>query len=236
MLKKIITITVFGAALLTLLKLSHWQVERLAWKTGVINTLNAEYQKDPAQHQFTLTDLQALKDDDMPLRYGRVSGYLLFDKEILLGPKPLEGDIGYNIITPLELSTGGHILVNRGWIKESHKDVLETHPKQRNLITIDGIFRKPEWNKFTPNNSPENDIWTKLDITQIAQAKNVTPVAPVMFYASNMSLTFDNIILQDQKWYPRNKHKQYAIFWFTMALTLILVFGLFNWNSRKRHS
>ena len=233
MFTKIITVVIFCAALATLLKLGYWQVERLQWKSDVINTLNAEYQKDPAQHQFTFTKLQALEDEDVPLYYGQVSGLLLFDKEILVGPKPLEGAIGYNIITPLKLSSGEYILVNRGWIDESKKDTLQTHAKPQNSINVDGIFRKPQWNNFTPNNSPENDIWTKLDITQIAQAKTVAPIAPVMLYASNLSVTFDDIILQDHKWYPRNKHKQYAIFWFAMALTLIFVFGLFTYNNRK---
>ena len=233
MFKKIITIVIFCAALLTLLKLSHWQIERLEWKNNVIGTLDAEYQKDPAQHQFTFAQLKALDDEDMPLYYGRVSGQLLFDKEILVGPKPFDGAIGYNIITPLKLSSSAHILVNRGWIEESKTSTLKTPRKPQSTIHIDGVFRKPQWNKFTPNNSPENDIWTKLDITQIAQAKDIAPIAPVILYASNLSITFDNIILQDQKWYPRNKHKQYAIFWFAMALTLIFVFGLFNWQSKK---
>ena len=233
MFKKIITIVIFCAALLTLLKLSHWQVERLQWKNNVIKTLHAEYQKDPAQHQFTFSQLKALGDEDMPLYYGRASGLLLFDKEILVGPKPFDGAIGYNIITPLKLSSGAHILVNRGWIEDSKKEALKTHHKPKSTVIIDGVFRKPQWNKFTPNNSPENNIWTKLNITQIAKAKDINPIAPVMLYASNLSLTFDGVILQDPKWYPRNKHKQYAIFWFAMALTLILVFGLFIWKNRK---
>jgi cytochrome oxidase assembly protein ShyY1 len=31
--------------------------------------------------------------------------------------------------------------------------------------------------------------------------------------------------MNDKEWYPRNKHGQYALFWYAMALALLGVYG-----------
>lgn len=232
MIKKFITIIVFCTALFTLLGLSYWQYQRLIWKTDIIAKLDSEYQKDPALNKFNFDDLTQLNDQENPIKFGQVSGKFAYDKEILVGPKPFDGAIGYQVITPLKLTDKGFIFVNRGWVDATQKDQIKNmQPKQN--ITISGIFRKPDWNKFTPNNSPDNDIWTKLDINQIAQAKKIEPIAPMMLYATSMSVDFTPLILQEQKWYPRNKHKQYALFWLSMALVLLGVFGLAFIKNKK---
>jgi len=162
-------------------------VERLKWKNDIIERLDIEYQKDPATHSFNLDDLQAMSNHDLPLQYGQVVGYFEHDKHIFAGPKPHEGEIGYQIITPLRLQKGGYILVNRGWVSLENKQTLTTENTQTPQ-TVTGVFRKPEWNSFTPNNSPENNVWS---------------------------------------------NQQYAIFWATMALAFISVFGLFIWKNKK---
>ena len=227
-----IAFSLFIGALITLFQLSYWQVERLEWKNEVIERLDAEYQKDPKQHQFNFAALQALQAEELPIRYGQVSGKFIYDKEILVGPKTYEGDIGYHVVTPFELNDSGYILVNRGWVKDTLKDNIKKRSSNENVI-VQGIFRKTDWNKFTPNNSPENNIWMKLDLKEIAQVKELSPVAPVMLFASDVSHDIAPIILQDTTWYPRNKHQQYAIFWATMGLALIAVFGLVLLKSRK---
>lgn len=231
--KKIISSIIFVIALSTLLFLSWWQVQRLEWKTTIIEQLNAEYAKDPAQNRFTFSNMTLTNDADVPLRYGSAQGRFHYNKEIFVGPKPLDGEIGYHVITPLALKKDGFILVNRGWVDQKYKGNMPVTTHPRGLITINGIFRQPDWNSFTPNNSPENDIWTKLDITQIAGAKNITPIAPLMLYAEESSKSFDVIQMGANKWQPRNKHKQYAFFWLSMAAALIAVFGLYNWNNRQ---
>ncbi len=233
MLKKLITISVFGAALFTLLFLSYWQLQRLAWKTDIIDRLKIEYQKDPTQYKFNFNDLISFKDETLPLKHGQVSGRFIYEKEILVGPKPFKGKIGYQVITPLKLKDNGYVLVNRGWVNVTNKEAIKKNRSHKDT-SINGVFRKTDWNRFTPENSPENNIWTKLDIDEIAHVKDINPVVPVMLYASHSSSDFDLIIPNGKEWYPRNKHLQYAIFWFTMAFALVSVFGIFTWKNKKR--
>lgn len=231
--KKILSILFSLLALSILIGLGTWQTERLAWKTEIINRLESEYAKDPKQNIYTFDDLTH-QQNNLPLLYGSVIGSFDYKKGILVGPKPLDGEIGYLVITPMTLKSGGHLLVNRGWISQDQtKDISAADIKGN--ISVSGIFRKPDWNKFTPNNSPENNIWTKLDIDQIARVKNISPVAPVMLYAEHADKDFGLLTMQSEKWFPRNKHKQYALFWFTMAGAMLIIFGLF-WRQQKKPS
>lgn len=226
--KHSITIIILLISFSILLSLGYWQTKRLSWKNDIIAQLKTEYAKDPDQHSYSLKDLEEGK-----ILYGSARGRFIYNKEILVGPKPLDGEIGYLVITPLKLTSKGYILVNRGWINQNDKDLTDSTHKQ-GLITINGIFRTPDWNRFTPNNSPENNIWTKLDIEQIANEKQINPTAPVMLYAETTSKPSDLLKMQTAKWLPRNKHRQYAIFWFTMAGALLLVAGLY-WHQKKRN-
>ncbi|HPF77913.1 MAG TPA: SURF1 family protein [Alphaproteobacteria bacterium] len=217
-------------AFVTLIGLGSWQVQRLGWKSEIIRKLDQEYAKDAKKTFYRFEDLQST--DDLPILYGSIRGRFDYDKEILVGPKPLNGDIGYLVITPMALSGGGYVLVNRGWISQDNKDDINKTHKKGNMVAT-GIFRKSDWNRFTPNNSPENNIWTKLDITEIAAEKKIKSISPLMLYAQASEEAADILIPENEKWYPRNKHKQYAVFWFTMAGVLVVLFGLIRRKKKK---
>ena len=104
-----LAIIFFSGAITTLLGLSYWQVERLKWKNDIIQRLDIEYQKNPAEYSFNFYDLQAMSSHDLPLQYGQVVGSFEHGKQIFAGPKPHEGEIGYQIITPLRLETNDYI-------------------------------------------------------------------------------------------------------------------------------
>lgn len=217
-LKKPITIILVVSGVAVLLKLGFWQVERLAWKNDIIAQLEKEYQKDPDQNNLTFRDLTNIEPQE--IRYGSVTGTLQTNKVIFKGPKPYEGKIGYDVISPFQLKEG-YILVNRGWIEEKSRNALKE--KKITISKASGVFRYPDWNRFTSNNNPENNIWTKLDINEMADHFQVTPITPVMMFMISNKAESELLSSQDQKWYPRNKHQQYAIFWFSMAFLLLFL-------------
>jgi len=218
--KKTITIIVIIGAIVTLATLGTWQVQRLTWKKEIIENLDTEYQKDPVENTYNIDQLKALANEKQPILFGSVKGRFLKNKEIFLKPKTLEGKVGAHIIQAYALNNKGTILVNRGWIIE--EDIQDYRAQTSKNQRITGIFRKPEWNKFTSNNRADLNIWTKPDIKEIAEYLNINDVAPIMLYATQIENN-GNLILQDAKWYPRNKHIQYAIFWYGMIFVLIIL-------------
>jgi surfeit locus 1 family protein len=230
MIKRFIAFTVISAAFFVLLGLGIWQMQRMAWKNEIVEGLRAAYQTPAQDMALTYTDLE--HPETQPFLYGQVGGTLYPDKTIFAGPRTYEGKIGYIGITPLKMETG-FILVNRGWISVEGRESFNGGSPQPAIVS--GMFRAPDWNRFTPENSPENNVWTKLDISQMARAMNVNPVSPYLLYASEMEEN-EAFILQTEHWYPRNKHAQYAAFWFTMAFALIVLCGMYIYQKRKTRS
>jgi len=228
--KKFIAITLVTASFFTLCWLGNWQLERAQWKDGIIAQLEAEYAKDPMQHRLEFGDLQ-----NTAIQHGSLRGKFDYSKQMLFGPKKnpdkSSEEIGFDVLIPLRLKDG-NVLVNMGWVQGENREAIET-PAPRSFIVLTGIARAPDWNKFTPNNSPENNVWTKLDIEQIAKAKSIQPIAPVIFYARNASVTFKDFKMMEENWFPRNKHIQYAIFWFSMAGILLILVGIVFLKNRK---
>lgn len=218
--KQVLGLTLFMIILSALLGLGTWQLKRLHWKTNIIDALDAEYAKDPKANQYGFNDLKKIEEETTPIRYGTVSGVFDYDREIFLGPKTEKDEIGYHVITPLKLQDGGFILVKRGWIATSDAEHASL-PEKRGQVEISGVLRRPDWNSFTPRNNPDQDVWIRLDPQGIAAAKKIEKISELVVYQGN-----------SHKWYPRNKHKQYAIFWFTMAV-IWAAYGLILLRRRK---
>ncbi len=227
-------IVIIGVGILC--ALGTWQVQRLQWKSDMIEKLEAGYAalENNQAPLLQKAELQKISAAEQPMAIGRVRGSLRRDGAILLGPKPDEGRIGYHLLIPLNLIDGGTIIVNTGWVdaiwKDDPADRLVMLPQEN--VTITGVLRKADWNRFTPKNSPSQDQWFRADIDQIAAAKNLNDVYPFILYASASQPELHDVKPLDQRWLPRNKHMQYALFWYAMALTLIVVYG-FYWKSRK---
>jgi len=228
--KKLIALALIIASFITLYFLGNWQLKRAQWKSNIIAQLESEYAKDPTQHRLSFADLQ-----NTNIQHGSIRGKFDDNNIMLFGPKKNGEDIGFDALIPMRLKQG-NVLVNMGWVKGENRNKI-TMPIPRGYIVLTGIARQPDWNRFTPNNSPENNIWTKLDIEQIAQAQNIEQIAPVIFYTRSASVTFNTLKMMEENWFPRNKHMQYAIFWFSMAGILLILVGIIFFKQRKeRHS
>ena len=204
---------------IALCTLGTWQIQRLAWKEDIIAKLDAAYDnpiKDP--------DLSDLNDNDF--LYAEIRGKFLFEKSILLGHTVKNEKPGQFLITPL-LTDQGTLLVNmgfnpKGWALENH--FLKSYNNEK--ISFTGIIRKPSCNSFTPQNSPEENTWYRLDIDQISSAQNLKNPMPFVMIVDFASRKFDAQFPNNERWEPNNNHAQYAFFWFTLASTLVIIYGL----------
>jgi surfeit locus 1 family protein len=204
------------AGVIILCGLGTWQLKRLAWKTGIIKSLNAAYNNPET---LPLTP-ESLSTQDFV--YGSVTGTFIPDKALLLGPRIQDGEIGNHLIVPLITSANTSTLINLGWTSEP----LSSFQLPTAKIQISGLARKPDWNSFTPDNNPAEDKWYKGDITEIATLKNIENPASYMLYADKTSIKIENNLPNNPRWEPQNDHAGYAIFWFSMALALLVIYWL----------
>ncbi len=218
--------TLFTLLSLTILcSLGTWQLYRLEWKRVILERLEAEYARNPLENRLRYEDFRA---KDLHFVRGAVRGRFLHLREIPLAPRTLDGRPGYHILTPFELEEGGTILINRGWVPLELK-TPNTRPESLvgGTLTITGLFRQPERaNPFIPNNAPQTNDWYRIDLEQIAQAKNLDKPAPVILYAEHTANEAAYPVPSTKQWRPNNNHFAYACFWFSMAVILIAVYWL----------
>ena len=130
----------------TCLALGQWQVDRLQ----TVREQNARATERMAQAPI---DLAALADpantdtvDDAALEFRRVevTGAFRPDEEVLQRNRQYRNQTGFHVLTPLELTDGGVVLVRRGWVPSSldQPPVAEAAPPSGDL-TVVGVLERP---------------------------------------------------------------------------------------------
>lgn len=154
--------------------LGCWQVQRLGWKTELIARFEDRLTFPPLELPLRI-DPDAVKDFDYRKVWAK--GVLRHDQEMLIGPRMLEGENGYTVVTPLERTdergNKSKILCCRGWINANAK--AQWFRKKNGAlpegeVVIEGLLRQPpKRNMFTPVNHPEKGEWFFPDVQQMAE-------------------------------------------------------------------
>jgi surfeit locus 1 family protein len=209
-----------------LLALGTWQVQRLFWKNDIIERLERAYDSQDALQNLE-ERLPKVENGDDLFAYGSLSGVFLRDKAVLLGPRMEDGRVGYHLLVPLE-SEGKTVIVNTGWVSDLWQDTFEERLASLPVdVQARGLLRKPDWSRFSSQNSPENNLWFRADTGEIARAKDLGQVSGAILYADRIEPPLHDVTPQAQRWLPRNKHLQYALFWYAMAGALAAVYGFY---------
>jgi len=213
-------------SLMILCALGSWQIDRLGWKEDLLARIAVEQAVDA-----NTVDLSGVVlGEDMILKRGFLKGRYAHDKAILIRPRTFDGASGYHVFTPFEVSGGSApILVNRGWIpieRDRGEGHVMTQPTQEIVIT--GILKPvPKVNMFVSKNAPDKDAWYRIDLEQIARAKGVSHLSDSLFYVEQ-ELAGGGV---DSYPIPaashialNNNHLQYALFWFFLAVMMVVVY------------
>ncbi len=198
--------------------LGTWQLQRLEWKRGILEKIEASKKTDSV---FSFKDFE---DEDNLYLHGHVKGRYLNDKSFKIGPRTYEGAPGYHVITPFALEGGGTVLVNRGWIGLNDKEGKDL----KGARTLKGVIRRPDrGNPFTPSNDPQNDAWYVIDSEQIAHVKALRSLPALMLYLEeDGSGERNGMVTSVLHAAPPNSHLQYALFWFSLAGVLVVIYIL----------
>lgn len=218
----------FIAGFSLMMGLCFWQLERLAWKTALIENIKTSYKAKPLE---TLPENPA---DIAALEFHRVrlTGTFLPNIEFHVTPRYYRDAIGYHLFTPFRLSSDNRIvIINRGWVEARLKNPLsrpESLPPKKE-VTIDGLIRiGADRNHFTPISQIDKNIWFGRDTELMAKSAKLKDVLP---------LTIDAIGEQKKDVLPipstgvitlMNDHLQYAITWALIALGILVIFLVYH--------
>ena len=230
-------------AFVVLIGLGTWQIQRKAWKEGLIAALHAELAAPP----IALPPPAAWASlDRKALEYHRVTFTAQFEnaKEALVfaAPSNFRPDVegpGYWVFTPARLADGSRVLVNRGFVPDSRK-APASRPQGQTAgpIEIVGALRWPqERHWFTPNDEPANNLWFTGDPQAIAAAKGLDKgaLAVAPFYVEQESPVPPGGLPKPGKLVvglPDN-HLQYALTWYGLALVLLISYLTWAFGSGR---
>jgi surfeit locus 1 family protein len=217
-------------AVLILCGLGKWQLDRLAWKTDILTNLEKARQYDQQKTPLSSDTLKSVTSQT-DFKAGFIEGRFHNDKETTVGPRTYRGIAGYHIITPFEMQDGTIILVNRGWVSEEYLPQSERREFLREGQTkVFGMARPSEKaNRFTPDNKPNQNEWYHVDVAQIAKYNGFHDhdISPYIFYSEKLNKYYQGFpVPHDPAWAPNNNHLGYALFWFTMAGVLLIIYYL----------
>lgn len=214
-------------ALLILLGLGTWQVQRLHWKEGLIAQRAAMVAAPPIAPPATLDAAKAQE-----FRHVSDDGVLLNEREIYLAATSDFGDSGYQVLTPLREASGRVVFVNRGFIPLDKKDPAKRSAGElTGEVHITGLLRLPPAEKptfFLPDNRPDLNLWFWVDLPAMAKAAGVPDAA--LFY-------IDADKTPNPGGWPKggvtrlelpNNHLQYAVTWYALAVALIVIYVLYH--------
>jgi surfeit locus 1 family protein len=222
--------TVLGlAALVVLAGLGTWQLQRRAWKEALIAKIAARIKAEP----ISLTHALASFAEGRDVEYAHVvaRGRFHHGKERYLYA-PAKSGLGWHVYTPLEYAPQRIVWINRGFVPDEVKNArLQPGGHEPDgWAGITGIVRPvPQPSLFTPQNDPARNLWYWPDAAAMTTSAFTDPVATAPF-------TIDADATPGSHGWPRggttridlpNRHLEYALTWYGLALTLIGVYAAF---------
>lgn len=212
-------------ALAVLIGLGTWQMQRRAWKLGLIDRIEQRAHGEA----ISLTLAKNFWQRGGDVEYYRVVlvGRFLHEEERHL--YTIEGGkAAWRIVTPLVTSGDDIVLVDRGYVPEELKDPATRAQGQiAGPVEIVGLARAavpPNW--FTPAVDLKRNQWFTRDIASMATslpADQAARVLPFMVEAEAEPVPggwprggVTRLALQ-------NRHLEYALTWYGLAVTLLVV-------------
>lgn len=216
-------------ALVVLIALGIWQIERRAGKLALIDRVEQRVHAppQPIPPPASWPSVTAASDE---YRHVSVTGRLLNDRETLVQAVTEEGP-GYWVLTPLQRDDGTQVLINRGFVPSERRDPsTRRNGNPEGQVEITGLLRMTEpKGGFLRNNAPEQNRWYSRDVAAIAAARGLTRPAPFFIDADAGSQNGAGPIGGLTVVRFPNNHLIYALTWFALAAMLagrlVVTFG-----------
>ena len=193
--------------------LGSWQLYRLNWKNNLILEIENSLKNPPVELA------QSNKENFLKIK---TSGSIDFDKQIYLYNLNESGTPGFEVINPIMIGDE-NFLINRGWIPFEKKGTQEINVfDQKNIIgTLKLQGRK---NIFKPDNDLDKNYWFSLNREDILKFTGKNFSKYIIYLDGNYQFPKPKKITANIS----NNHQKYAITWFSLALSILLLYLYFR--------
>ncbi len=217
-----------AAAAACLVALGTWQMQRMLWKTALIEAIDTGLAAPP-------TPLPA---DPEPAAFEwhkvGVEGTLRLDEAAAFGFEGHDGQGGAELIAPLVRPEGVPVLVDLGWIPEPVDAYLAAHrePVQTSVegyVRLDHFDAKP-W--LRPENDGAGRRWYWKDTDALAHVMQTPDLAPFTLVRTIDTEPGPPVAARAEIELP-NRHLGYVITWYGLCLALIGVYVAYGFSNQE---
>ena len=199
--------------ILVFIALGTWQVIRLDWKNNLILEIENSLKNPPVELS------QSKKANYLKIK---TSGSIDFEKQIYLYNLNDSGTPGFEVLNPI-LIDGENYLLNRGWIPFEKKDTPEINIFDQNNI-IGTLKTQSRKNIFKPDNDIKENYWFSLNRDDILKFTGKKFSKYIIYLGGDYKVPKPKTITAKIS----NNHKKYAITWFSMAISILLIYLYFR--------
>ena len=199
--------------ILILLSLGFWQLYRLNWKLDLISEIESSLKNTP---------IELSKADKKNFLRIKTSGKIDFDKQIYLYNLNDNGNPGFEVINPIVVDNK-NFLINRGWINFDQKEKSEINLFDETNI-IGTLKLQTKANSFKPKNNIDENYWFTLNRDDIFSYTGKRFSKYIIYLNGEYKVPKPKVITANIS----NNHKKYAITWFSMAISILIIYLYFR--------
>jgi cytochrome oxidase assembly protein ShyY1 len=217
-----------------LLSLGRWQLGRAAEKEALL----AEYAEARESRAVNLVDVG---DDWAALQYHDVllSGDWQPERQLLLDNRVYQHRVGFEVLTPLQLSDGRTVLVNRGWVPqgERREDLPDLRMAATDSSSLRGVFVQP-LRAFSLGAAASGHAGEWPAVVQFYDFAVLSRLVGRELIPGVVHLSANQAALYTHVWKPLpegpEKHYSYALQWFAMAGAVLILYITLNTRRADR--
>jgi len=199
--------------ILVFIALGSWQIVRLDWKNNLILEIENSLKNPPVE----LTD----SNEENYLKI-KTSGLINLEKQIYLYSLNEMGTPGFEVLNPILINDIDY-LINRGWIPFEKKNSEEINEFDESNIT--GTLKlQGRKNIFKPDNDIEENYWFSLNREDILKFTGKEFSKYIIYLDGNYQVPKPKKISANIS----NNHKKYALTWFSLAISIFLLYLYFR--------
>jgi cytochrome oxidase assembly protein ShyY1 len=198
--------------------LGLWQLSRRAEAVAEITRVQNNFDATPVSLDSAVPQLTSFRESDKWLPVV-IDGSYLPDEQLLVRNRPLEGNPGFEVLTPLLLSNGTVFVVDRGWLPAGTTQDLPDHVPAAPTGPVRVVARLTPGEPTLDNHSaPEGQIATVYlpDVQKLVGKPTYTGAYGLL--ASEDPAPAERPIAEAKPAPDEGPHLSYTVQWFAFAL------------------
>jgi len=226
-------VVVTAVGIFCLSSLGVWQLQRAEEKKQILSELEAQ-----SDHTLQTLTLPVSEPENLRYQHVQLQGQYVSSKQFVLDNQIQNHKAGFNILTPMRIKNTKYVvLIDRGWLPiENSRDDLPNIEVDESMQTISGTLYTPFAEAYSLGTVDNDGItWPRLiqylDFSALSQRMG-TELQPF-----TVRLDQDQAHGYLREWqvfsFSPNRHLGYAVQWFALALTLLIIFIVLHTSKSK---